>query len=76
MKRFDCSTCKRGVSFEGPLPALYPFCSERCRMVDLGLWLTESYSIDRGLTPEEIAAMRVSNSDMGPHDFDDVARIG
>jgi len=22
-----------------------PFCSEKCKMVDLGLWLTENYSI-------------------------------
>jgi endogenous inhibitor of DNA gyrase (YacG/DUF329 family) len=36
------------------VPALYPFCSERCRMVDLGKWFNEQYSIDRDLTVEDL----------------------
>lgn len=27
-----------------------PFCSERCRMIDLGNWVTESYAIHVPLT--------------------------
>jgi uncharacterized protein len=26
-------------------PASRPFCSERCRMADLGRWLTEGYRV-------------------------------
>lgn len=40
----SCPTCQE--------PALYspenrwrPFCSERCRMIDLGAWATESYVV-------------------------------
>lgn len=36
----DCPTCK------GPVPresAHRPFCSERCKMVDLGRWFNEEY---------------------------------
>ncbi|MBS7788598.1 DNA gyrase inhibitor YacG [Roseococcus sp. SDR] len=29
-----------------------PFCSERCRQVDLGRWLTESYSVP-AVDPED-----------------------
>ena len=28
-----------------PTPALRPFCSERCRQVDLGRWLAGDYAI-------------------------------
>lgn len=55
MPSFRCSTCGREVEFSGGLPAIYPFCSERCRLVDLGRWLREEYSIERELTPEEAA---------------------
>lgn len=30
----------------------FPFCSERCRLVDLGKWLGEEYRLS-GRTPEE-----------------------
>lgn len=46
---YRCSICDREVPCDGPLPALYPFCSERCKMVDLGRWFTDYYSIDRDL---------------------------
>jgi len=53
-RSYRCAICGRLVSYEGPLPARYPFCSDRCQLVDLGRWLSERYSIDRDLTPEDI----------------------
>lgn len=35
-----CPVCARPSE-----PAHKPFCSDRCRQVDLGRWLTESYVI-------------------------------
>ena len=29
-----------------------PFCSERCRMIDLGTWASEGYRIETPDTPE------------------------
>jgi len=29
----------------GPAAAFRPFCSERCRAIDLGAWLTEAYRV-------------------------------
>jgi endogenous inhibitor of DNA gyrase (YacG/DUF329 family) len=29
-------------------PACRPFCSERCRMADLGRWLSEDYRVPGG----------------------------
>jgi len=45
-----CPTCKKPSRKEGN--KLYPFCSERCQLVDLGRWLDEEYRIpDSGETP-------------------------
>ena len=30
-----------------------PFCSERCRMIDLGLWASESYRVPQEDSPPE-----------------------
>ena len=38
-----CSVC--GQRFESDLSPAMPFCSERCRMVDLGRWFDEEYSM-------------------------------
>jgi hypothetical protein len=39
-----CPTCGEKSAFE-PWNPWRPFCSERCRMVDLGAWASESYRI-------------------------------
>ena len=33
-----------------------PFCSERCRDIDLGAWASESYRVSAALAAEEDAA--------------------
>jgi endogenous inhibitor of DNA gyrase (YacG/DUF329 family) len=38
-----CPTC-RGVAMKDG-NKLYPFCSERCHLVDLGRWLDEEYRV-------------------------------
>ncbi|GAB6061510.1 DNA gyrase inhibitor YacG [Deferrisoma palaeochoriense] len=39
-----CPTCKAPTPWEGN--PFRPFCSERCRAVDLGRWLREEYRIE------------------------------
>ncbi|MBE7521295.1 MAG: DNA gyrase inhibitor YacG [Burkholderiales bacterium] len=39
-----CPQCGRPVAW-GPAAAFRPFCSERCRAIDLGAWLTEAYRV-------------------------------
>lgn len=52
--RVRCPTCRRtGPWFEGPYG---PFCSERCKLVDLGRWLGEEYRISEPLAAETPAA--------------------
>ena len=38
-----CPTCRALVRWEGNPHR--PFCSERCRLSDLGAWVTEQYRI-------------------------------
>jgi endogenous inhibitor of DNA gyrase (YacG/DUF329 family) len=41
-----CPICKRPVADEGPdRPKTYPFCTERCKLVDLGRWLDGKYQV-------------------------------
>jgi endogenous inhibitor of DNA gyrase (YacG/DUF329 family) len=37
-----CPICKKPVEFGSPE---MPFCSERCRLIDLGQWSEEAYRI-------------------------------
>ena len=39
-----CATCGRKLGERETTPT-WPFCSERCRLVDLGKWLGEEYRI-------------------------------
>jgi endogenous inhibitor of DNA gyrase (YacG/DUF329 family) len=39
-----CPTCRRPVEWTEE-SAYRPFCSERCRLIDLGAWLTEQHKI-------------------------------
>ncbi len=43
MSLFVCSTC--GKSFDPATSRTMPFCSDRCRKIDLGRWLNEEISI-------------------------------
>lgn len=38
-----CAYC--GTTFDRALTTAMPFCSERCRSIDLGNWLDESYGL-------------------------------
>jgi endogenous inhibitor of DNA gyrase (YacG/DUF329 family) len=38
-----CPTCRREIDWSSS--PFRPFCSERCRMIDLGAWLSEQRSI-------------------------------
>lgn len=43
-KAASCPSCKRAV-LAPPANPCFPFCSERCRTIDLGRWLGESYRV-------------------------------
>jgi endogenous inhibitor of DNA gyrase (YacG/DUF329 family) len=45
-----CPTCRRPVAWSAESP-YRPFCSDRCRLIDMGAWLTEQHKI-----PDESSA--------------------
>jgi len=45
-----CPQCATPVEWTGN--PFRPFCSERCRLVDLGAWLDEKYTIPGPLVDE------------------------
>lgn len=40
----NCPTCKRSLAWDPQNPHR-PFCSERCKLMDLGAWANEDYRI-------------------------------
>ena len=57
--RIDCPICKRVLADAPENHGPRPFCSTRCKMIDLGNWLSEAYRIP------------VSSNDEGAPDGDD-----
>jgi len=47
----QCPVCNAAVSLESTPTA--PFCSDRCRLVDLGRWLEEGYAVPHVATDDE-----------------------
>ena len=59
MYSFECPTCRS--TFRAPTrkdAPFHPFCSYRCKMVDLGKWLTGEYGVSEPLKPEELEKLR------------------
>jgi endogenous inhibitor of DNA gyrase (YacG/DUF329 family) len=53
-ENIQCPSCgKSGLWFEGEFG---PFCSKRCRLIDLGKWLGEEHAISEPLRPGHFAA--------------------
>jgi hypothetical protein len=44
-----CPICRKEVGFGDPH---MPFCSERCKLIDLGNWAAEKYVIPEPIDPE------------------------
>ena len=59
-----CPTCRQGVSWEGN-PSR-PFCSERCRLLDLGNWASGRYRIPGEATPDSVPAEPDSEEGTSP----------
>ena len=46
-----CPTCRKPVEYGAPD---FPFCSERCRLIDVGRWADEEYRIPAASPNAEI----------------------
>ena len=50
--KIKCASCGNETSYKGN--EFRPFCSEKCKMVDLGHWFSETYTIPVEATEEEL----------------------
>ena len=50
-KNFKCPICKKPALGDRKKNPYFPFCSERCRTIDLGAWLDEKYVIESDEEP-------------------------
>ena len=50
MRMVPCPRCGSPASF-GPENKWRPFCSERCKLIDLGQWASEGYRIPESSEP-------------------------
>ena len=57
-----CPTCGASVEWSATSP-YRPFCSERCKNVDLGAWASERYAIDAGDSGESAVESDVAQDD-------------
>jgi uncharacterized protein len=47
-----CPTCRRNVEWS-PASEYRPFCSDRCRLIDMGAWLSEQHKIPDDADPAD-----------------------
>ena len=66
-----CPICKKPVERRSPLS---PFCSERCRLIDLGNWASERYVIQSSLPDVEEAGEPVRGGSRREAEGEDAER--
>ena len=52
-QKLHCPTCRKESEFLAP--PVGSFCSERCKLIDLGKWLGEEYRVSEPLQPDHFA---------------------
>lgn len=51
----ECPTCKKKVTYRpDEKESFFPFCSERCKLIDLGRWFKEQHRISRSLEQTDL----------------------
>ena len=64
-----CPTCKTLVTADDEY---FPFCSDRCRLIDLRKWASGGYRISSPvLDPEVLENLNAQSQDTGRHRDDD-----
>jgi len=70
-KTLHCPICRKDVSLDDPN---VPFCSDRCRVIDLGKWASGEYKITSPILDPDVLAdldnaqLRKLNEDTGDDD--------
>jgi endogenous inhibitor of DNA gyrase (YacG/DUF329 family) len=68
-KALFCPTCRKVVPAAGED---FPFCSDRCRILDLGKWASGDYKISSPIQdPDLLEELARSNAQRHPHEDED-----
>ena len=68
VRSLRCPTCRAIVMRKDPE---FPFCSERCRLIDLGKWASGGYVISTRINdPEELQDFEVRRAEQNRNDPD------
>ena len=60
MATLECPICRRSIAYTSKDEVPFrPFCSKRCKLVDLGRWLSEEYRISEEM-PTDVPASDAS----------------
>ncbi|MFN6960789.1 MAG: DNA gyrase inhibitor YacG [Rhodocyclaceae bacterium] len=60
----DCPQCGKPVEW-GPQSPYRPFCSERCKKIDLGAWANDEYRIPGAAPPDDFSVPDVDPTPRG-----------
>lgn len=67
MPHLICPTCRKKFEYANLKEIPYrPFCSRRCKLVDLGKWLSEEYRISEPMAGREDLPADSPPQDHGP----------
>jgi len=55
-----CPICRKVVQPDGEF---IPFCSDRCRIIDLGNWASEKYTISTPVDPQTLEEIPIEEDD-------------
>ena len=61
-----CPICKKDATGD-----FLPFCSERCKLIDLGNWASEKYVISTPVQPTEVQFTEVQPTEESPQPDDE-----
>jgi uncharacterized protein len=67
--RWHCPICRKETDSE--TDADFPFCSERCKLLDLGNWSSEQYVVSEPVIDESISENRERNGVKPERDDDE-----
>ena len=71
-RQIKCPTCKKaGDWFDGKYG---PFCSHRCKLVDLGKWFSEENRVSEPLQPEHLDKFAKEPPDSGSGQAEDTSQ--
>ncbi|GAB3093016.1 DNA gyrase inhibitor YacG [Aestuariicella hydrocarbonica] len=61
--KLNCPTCKKEIEYTEEYP-FRPFCSERCKLIDLGEWADEQHKIKGSSIYDDILSKDLEDPDL------------